>query len=144
MTTLNDTQRPDENYLAVVLANALTGRSEDQFINDYLSGVARCLASEPRYYRSFGPWWASLKQMLVEKGGAGVGVEVDSDIAGVYGYERKALTAIAGYLYQQDRLAHGLLFASTHQLPVPESVDDEPYEFVSYDLDLESRVTSNG
>lgn len=139
MTTLNDTQRPDENYLAVVLDAALVGRSEEQFTADYLKGVSRCLTADPRYYRSFGPWWWGLKALLVESGDVSAGNEVDEDIAGVYQYERPALVAVAAYLYQQMRMENGLLLSSSHQLPVPESIDDEPYEFVSYDLDQESR-----
>jgi hypothetical protein len=141
MTTLKDTLRPDDQYLSTVLTGSLDGRSEDDFLNDYLAGVAQCLASEPRYYRSFGPWWAALKQLLIERNFSVVGHQVDEDIADIYQYENDALTAVAAYLYQQERLRNGLIFSSSHQLAVPENIDDEPYELVSYDLDLESKVT---
>ena len=140
MTSLKDTQRPDDQYLSTVLAGSLGGRSEDEFMNDYLGGITHCLATEPRYYRSFGPWWAALKQLLVERGNSAVGHQIDEDIADIYQYDSDALTAVAAYLYQQQRLRNGLIFSSSHQLAVPENIDDEPYEFVSYDLDLESKV----
>lgn len=140
MTTLKDTQRPDESYLEAVLDGALNGRSEAQFATDFLSGVGRCLLPEPRYYRSFGPWWWALKIMLVESGNSSAGDQIDEDIADTYQYDRPALTAVAAYLYQQMRMENGLIFSSSHQLPVPESIDDEPYEFVSFDIELESKV----
>lgn len=141
MTTLNDTQKPDVARLEQILPAALSGRSEAQFINDYLSGMSHCLASDPRYYRSLGPWWPALKTLLIEAGNVTAGTEVDEDVSGYYQYDRPALTAVAAYLYQQMRMNAGLLFSSNHLLAVPENVDDEPYEFTSYDLELESKVS---
>lgn len=140
MTSLQNTQRPEAHYLEAVLADVLNGRSEEKFTADYLAGVGRCLIADPRYYRSFGPWWWALKTLLVENGNSAAGDQIDEDIADTYQYERPALTIVAAYLYQQMRMENGLLYSSSHQLPVPESLDDEPYDFVSCDLELESKV----
>ena len=140
MTTLKDTSRPDEAWLEQVLPGALNGRSEDKYLSDYLTGLSRCLASDARYYRSLGPWWPALKTLLVEAGDSSAGSQIDEDIADNYQYDRPALTAVAATLYQQMRMNAGLLFSSNHLLDVPENVDDEPYEFTSYDLELESKV----
>jgi len=140
MTTLKDTARPDEAWLEQVLPGALNGRSEDQYLSDYLIGLSQCLSSDARYYRSLGPWWPALKILLLESGNSGAGTQIDEDIADNYQYDRPALTAVAATLYQQMRMNAGLLFSSNHRLDVPEGVDDEPYEFTSYDLELESKV----
>lgn len=140
MTTLKDTQKPDASWLEQVLPAALNGRTEETFLSDYLDGLSQCLASDARYYRSLGPWWPALKALLTDSGNDSAGEQIDEDVADTYHYDRPALTAVAATLYQQMRMNAGLLFSSNHLLPVPDGVDDEPYEFTSYDLELESKA----
>ncbi|WP_147200812.1 olxA [Pantoea sp. CCBC3-3-1] len=137
--TLQDTLKPDESYLEAILPAALGDRNEDKFLSDYLSGLSHCLNADPRYYRGVGPWWPSLKALLVESGDLSAGIQIDDDIAEIYQYEKPALIAVAAYLYQSMRMTNGLLFSSSHQLAQPDT-EDEPYEFISYDLELESKV----
>ncbi|PLR30106.1 peptide-binding protein [Chimaeribacter californicus] len=144
MTTLNDTLKPDTQYLESVLPVALGSRGEDDFVTDYLKGMSQCLGDEPRYYRSVGPYWPALKTMLVEQGHLPADSEVDQDVAAIYEGDRPALTVVAATLYQRMRLESGLLLSSSHLLPVPDEVDDSPYEYVSYDLTLESKAKKTG
>jgi len=131
---------PGDAWLEQTLPGALNGRSEEQYLSDYLNGLSRCLLSDIRYYRSLGPWWPALKTLLLEGGNSSIGTQIDEDIAHTYKYDRPALTAVAATLYQQMRMNAGLLFSSNHLLEVPGDIDDEPYEFTSYDLELESKV----
>ena len=49
-----------------------------------------------------------------------------------------ALTLIAATLYSQERFDNGQIYSAWHLLPVPEEVDDQDYEFESYDLEVEA------
>ena len=56
----------------------------------------------------------------------------------IYRYDRPALTLIAATLYSQERFDNGQIYSAWHLLPVPEEVDDQDYEFESYDLEVEA------
>ncbi|EBL0240729.1 peptide-binding protein, partial [Salmonella enterica] len=45
---------------------------------------------------------------------------------------------IAATLYSQERFDNGQIYSAWHLLPVPEEVDDQDYEFESYDLEVEA------
>ncbi|EGM8848630.1 hypothetical protein IIM91_004097 [Escherichia coli] len=49
-----------------------------------------------------------------------------------------SLTLIAATLYSQERFDNGQIYSAWHLLPVPEEVDDQDYEFESYDLEVEA------
>ncbi|QCR38802.1 peptide-binding protein [Nissabacter sp. SGAir0207] len=140
MTTLKDTLKPEVSYLEACLPVALAGRSEEEYLMDYLKSMSQYLKDEPRYYRSMGAYWPALKALLVEQGLMPADSAIDSDVAAIYSYERPALTVVAASLYHRERLESGLLFSSIHQLKVPDEVDDSDYEYVSEDITLESKV----
>ncbi|EFM9550536.1 hypothetical protein F6S89_22425 [Escherichia coli] len=56
--------------------------------------------------------------------------------------DRPALTLIAATLYSQERFDNGQIYSAWHLLPVPEEVDDQDYEFESYDLEVEALAQS--
>ncbi len=48
------------------------------------------------------------------------------------------MTARPATLYSQERFDNGQIYSAWHLLPVPEEVDDQDYEFESYDLEVEA------
>ena len=50
----------------------------------------------------------------------------------------KGEVLIAATLYSQERFDNGQIYSAWHLLPVPEEVDDQDYEFESYDLEVEA------
>lgn len=50
----------------------------------------------------------------------------------------RVATLIAATLYSQERFDNGQIYSAWHLLPVPEEVDDQDYEFESYDLEVEA------
>ena len=104
MATLSDTIKPNKTYLEAVLRTALLGKTEDEYVDFFLSGLRGRLLKNPRLYR----------------------------------YDRPALTLIAATLYSQERFDNGQIYSAWHLLPVPEEVDDQDYEFESYDLEVEA------
>ena len=128
MATLSDTIKPNKTYLEAVLRTALLGKTEDEYVDFFLSGLRGRLLKNPRLYRSYGPYWPEIKKLLLERGYG----------RKIYRYDRPALTLIAATLYSQERFDNGQIYSAWHLLPVPEEVDDQDYEFESYDLEVEA------
>jgi len=104
MTTLIDTVKPTEAYLAEILPQALVGRSEEQFVRIYLENMASRLSARPQLYHLYGPWWPALKTLLLVHENTELGQVVDSDVAQIYQMSRPALTILASQLYADERL----------------------------------------
>ncbi|MEZ2987942.1 peptide-binding protein [Escherichia coli] len=138
MATLSDTIKPNKTYLEAVLRTALLGKTEDEYVDFFLSGQRGRLLKNPRLYRSYGPYWPEIKKLLLERGYGNFGRLVDRDVRKFYRYDRPALTLIAATLYSQERFDNGQIYSAWHLLPVPEEVDDQDYEFESYDLEVEA------
>ncbi len=138
MATLSDTIKPNKTYLEAVLRAALLGKTEDEYVDFFLSGLRGRLLKNPRLYRSYGPYWPEIKKLLLEHGYGNFGRLVDHDVRKIYRYDRPALTLIAATLYSQERFDNGQIYSAWHLLPVSEEVDDQDYEFESYDLEVEA------
>ncbi|EFH8163340.1 hypothetical protein L6019_RS23735 [Escherichia coli] len=138
MTTLHDTIKPDEAYLSGFMDEALDGRNEAQYVDEYLTVLASRLKDDPCCYRSFGPFWPAVKAMLLERGCKDIGYEVDGPVAALYSYEEEALTLIAATLYSLERLENGSFYVSEHMLPTS---GDEAYPYYSEDDEIELRVS---
>ncbi|EFH9339646.1 peptide-binding protein [Escherichia coli] len=138
MVTLSDTIKPNKTYLEAVLRTALLGKTEDEYVDFFLSGLRGRLLKNPRLYRSYGSYWPEIKKLLLERGYGNFGRLVDRDVRKIYRYDRPALTLIAATLYSQERFDNGQIYSAWHLLPVPEEVDDQDYEFESYDLEVEA------
>ncbi|RAU45249.1 peptide-binding protein [Pseudocitrobacter sp. RIT415] len=136
MASLEQTQKPTADYLAAIRDSALAGRTESQFVSDYLDGIGKFIGARPGYYRSYGPYWPAIKSLLVENNLYNATGEIDEDVLSIYSYDDDSLTVVAASLYQNMRLEDGLFYSAYHQLPVTD--DDEPYEYYSYDLEQES------
>ncbi|EFH7829957.1 TPA: peptide-binding protein [Escherichia coli] len=126
MATLSDTIKPNKTYLEAVLRTALLGKTEDEYVDFFLSGLRGRLLKNPRLYRSYGPYWPEIKKLLLERGYGNFGRLVDRDVRKFYRYDRPA------------RFDNGQIYSAWHLLPVPEEVDDQDYEFESYDLEVEA------
>ena len=139
MTTLIDTIKPTEEYIeTVLLEHALLGRSEEEFTAAYLKGLVERLKADVKTYRSFGPWWPSLKVLLLKDGHTDFGQIVEGDVAAIYTMSRPALTLVAAHLYADEVLESGNIHSAVHFLSVMPSADDtEPYQYTSYDESIE-------
>ncbi|ELD5835486.1 peptide-binding protein, partial [Escherichia coli] len=92
MATLSDTIKPNKTYLEAVLRTALLGKTEDEYVDFFLSGLRGRLLKNPRLYRSYGPYWPEIKKLLLERGYGNFGRLVDRDVRKIYRYDRPALT----------------------------------------------------
>ncbi|WP_097422932.1 peptide-binding protein [Escherichia coli] len=138
MATLFDTKKPKKTYVGGVLLTALLEKKESKNVFFFLPGLRGQLLKNPRLYRSYGPYWPEIKKLLLERGYGNFGRLVDRDVRKIYRYDRPALTLIAATLYSQERFDNGQIYSAWHLLPVPEEVDDQDYEFESYDLEVEA------
>lgn len=147
MTTLIDTAQPTDEYLERILQDeALSGRTENDFVPMFMDGIFQRLESSPALYRSFGAWWPELKRLLVEvKGTAQFGIEIEEGTRAIYSRTRPALTIIAAHLYSTERINAGQLYSAYHELDVHDGADDtEPYLYVSSDDELERLIAVKG
>ncbi|MHA0510222.1 peptide-binding protein [Enterobacter kobei] len=142
MTTLHDTILPDEAYLSQYLEEALEGRSEDDYVEEYLALLNSRLAGDLRCYRSFGPFWPAVKSLLVAGGYTIAGIEIDMPVASFYRYESDALTLIAATLYSMERFEGGNYYVAEHLLPTKPDIDEEVYPYYSDDTEIELRATN--
>ncbi|MFI7813010.1 olxA [Citrobacter werkmanii] len=141
MYTLIDTIQPGADYLESILPEALAGKAEEDWISLYLSNLAKRLALHPAQYRSFGPWWPALKDMLIASGYNQFGIMNDIGVAAIYRMPRPALTLVAAHLYSMERFDNGLVYEAHHTLEVNDTAaDTEPYHWESYDDELEDTI----
>ncbi|MDV1094926.1 olxA (plasmid) [Raoultella ornithinolytica] len=138
MTTLLDTVKPSTAYLEEILPQALTGRTEQEYVAAYLGAMVLRLQASPRLYHLYGPWWPALKNLLLESGDVSLGQIIDSDTVAIYQMNRPALTVLAAQLYADERIETDAIYNAVHMLEVASYADDtEPYIYVSYDESIE-------
>ncbi|CAM3960404.1 olxA [Serratia silvae] len=147
MTTLIDTVQPSEDYIEKILyLHALEGRSEEEFVTVYLTGLASRLKANPALYRVFGPWWPTIKTMFIHEFGPEVFAnEVAQDVRAIYSLSRPALSMVAAHLYSEERIERGLFYAPQHELAVHAEADDtEPYIYYCDDDQMEKLIAWKG
>lgn len=142
MTTLRDTIMPEEEYLSGFMDEALEGRSEEQYVDEYMAVLNTRLGKDLRCYRSYGPFWPAIKSMMLARGYTVAGRENDGPVASLYSYEEEALTLIAATLYSNERLESGNYYNAEHLLPTKPEVDEEVYPYYSDDMEIELRATN--
>jgi len=111
--------------------------SED-FLTDYLDGVARTLDAQPETYRGFGPYWWPLKRLLIDAGHSQFGDTVDdAETADALTYDRPALTAAAAYTFAEHARGAGMQFSPAHTIA---REDGELDTYLIADEDIEGPV----
>ncbi|HBL7241642.1 TPA: olxA [Serratia marcescens] len=147
MTTLIDTMQPSESHIEEILhEQALNGRSELEYTSAYLTGLSSCLKANPAQYRTFGPWWPTVKTLLIDGFGSDLfGDQVAQDVRAIYGLSRPALSLVAAHLYSAERIEFGLMYAPQHELAVHADADDtEPYIYYCDDDQMEKLIALRG
>ncbi len=138
MTTLRDTMLPESQQLRNFLNAECPGKSDEDIVKDFTAGLAKLLATSPRMYRSYGPYWPAIKQQIIlNVSDPQVGRNIDVDVLSIYSYESAALTCAAAILYQDDRIHKGLQYSTRHDLPVD---GYDTYEFDYSDQEMEIKV----
>jgi len=144
MATLIDTIQPPVTYLTEALQDAIIDQTEQQFMSLWLENCARRLDGDPAQYRSFGPWWPAVKNMLIGAEYNQFGLLVDADVIAIYHYPQESLNLVAAHLYSMERFDQGLIYSAQHLLQVNETADDtEPYDYQSFDPEVEFRISSS-
>ncbi len=93
------------------MRTALLGKTEDEYVDFFLSRLLGRLLKNPRLHRSYGPYWPEIKKLLLERGYGNFGRLVDRDVRKIYRYDRPALTLIAEILNSQERFGNGQIYS---------------------------------
>jgi hypothetical protein len=86
------------------------------FVNAYLSAVVKTLAARYTLYRSFGPYWWPLKELLIERGVTLFGDTVEGVTTPLYRLKSDALICASAQQYQAHRAVNQQLFDADHVL----------------------------
>lgn len=141
MATLIDTVQPSESFILEQLTAARGDRTEAEWLALVMVSIDSNLQRKPNIYISFGPWWHSVKNILIKFGYDTYGQLVQIDAASIYAMSRDPLTICAALLYQSDRIDLGMMYDREHMLEVNESADDtEPYPYVIEDDEMDRFV----
>lgn len=145
MATLIDTIQPPEDHLELILSDARGSLSEDAWASRVCTTISDSLTRQPGLYAAFGPWWFSVKSILLAKGYDKFGILIQADVASIYQMSRDALTLCAAVLYQDARTDSGMVYSREHVLEVNESADDsEPYTYVVEDDEVDRLIQQRG
>jgi len=123
-----------EEELQPILVLALESESDVGFVPGYLSGVARSLINSPGTYRSFGPYWWPLKELLLKYSIDVFGSNVEAGTLNHFRLNSEDLVCVAAYAYQQQKLSEEKLLSTEHILDIE---DGETESYILHDQKME-------
>lgn len=86
-----------------------TKKSEDQYMKDAAKGVGSMLKADPMAYKSFGPYWWAIKEMLIKYFPGAVwfkGSESDTIVKQRNWHGTLFRTVVAGLYYHGQQIEH--------------------------------------
>ena len=117
-----------------------TGLSEKAWLEKMANTIAEILEENPKQYRSLGPYWWGVKQVLKQQG-FDFGDFIDAEWFEQIDYGSDVWNMLASYAYQMYAAANGLFESNEHILCM---IDDEGnQQAVTYTLiddDMEARA----
>lgn len=125
--------RYDATDLAPLVAEARAEAGGD-FAPAFMQSVAKQIKSNPRLYRTFGPYWWVLKRELAKASIGTNGDYVDAETANALDYGSTELNLAACYLAQQKNLETYFLYSNTTMV---ELISGETVDYVLEDQQLE-------
>lgn len=124
----------EEDELQPILTVALENESDVEFVPSYLSGVARSLINSPGTYRSFGPYWWPLKELVLKYSIDVFGHNVEAGTINHFRLNSEDLVCVAAYAYQQQKLSEEKLLSTEHILDIE---DGETESYILHDQKME-------
>ncbi|MBO2580308.1 hypothetical protein [Shewanella algae] len=134
--TISKAVIPSAEDLAPLLDEATSQGdiSESDFVSTFTKNCAENLKTNPSLYRSYGPWWWALKQLLADNG-LSFGEETEVATLARFDYDSPALVCCAAWAYQDYIVKNGFLYSGEHQYPVTDSDEDETYYLTDMDME---------
>lgn len=137
---MNNIKVPTKQDLASTLREALTNKSNDEFINDYVNAVYAILKKDPRQFRSYGVFWWSIKLELNKRSIFDFGIEVDSSCIELLKSLTVAEQLCAAYLNKQYALNIGHLYSCDHAY---DGIDGDVTYYTLSDDEFEQIIIGN-
>ncbi|KJV08085.1 hypothetical protein [Methylocucumis oryzae] len=111
--------------------------SAEAFVKKFVTNVGKILAKTPKTYRYFGPYWWSLKKLMIQHNIPGVDDFIDATLVEKTNLGTPELTCVAAWSFQEERI-------SSMELPVNkvllEDNDGNITEYVLNDEFMELRI----
>lgn len=129
------------NELTAFLHDNIKNQDEEMFVKKYIHGVIKNLKTNPKLYRSFGPYWWPLKRVILEHHDYDgfLGDSYDATLDQAFRYDTDALTVCAAYNMQQAIVENGYMYSVSHTVY---TTDKEQVELVIEDDDIERLIFS--
>lgn len=129
-------EKIDIDELTKYLDDARGDLTDKQFTDRYLTGVIKSIKADPKLYRSYGPYWWALKQLILthKDNDGSLGHEYDTAMSNAFRYDNEAITICAAFHYQQMTLDSGYMYSNKHQATTSNS---EVIDLVIEDSDIE-------
>lgn len=132
---ITDIELPTPEALAPLREEALDGTEPEKLVLKHLTSIAAILSENPASYRSYGPYWWSIKALLKDHG-FDYGEDDEPVTRDHFNYTDPVDLICAAWAYQQYVLEQQMGDHVIH----PFTIDDEPYDYSIEDTDLESML----
>lgn len=125
---------PTQAELQPLYDEATEGQTEEQWMETFLSAVAKMLRKNPLWYRAYGIYWWGIKQMLIERELVSSDF-IDAEWLEKIHYEKPAYLLLAGFAYHDERQDIGALEDDTHVIEFEDGAIDS-YILIDEDFEL--------
>lgn len=124
---------PTPEALKPLRDEALEGTTADEWTTKHLLSITSLLSEHPLSYRTYGPYWWSIKALLKERG-FDYGDDDEPATREHFSYADPVDLICAAWAYQQHIVDMQIIGFNIH----PFTVDDEPFDYSIEDTDLEA------
>lgn len=136
--------KPSIEELAPLKAEATKNGqvSEAEWLQKMSDTIAGLIRNDPRRYRAYGPYWWTLKRILIDRGHTEFGDSLDAEWLEYVDYGNPVWNLLACWVYGEVAMDGGLMYSNHHVITfVPESEDDgeaDDREYTLVDDEVES------
>jgi len=137
---LKDTIKPRESAVFRLMREEMGATPESEIVTNYINGVAKNLTKNPTHYRSYGPYWWALKEIMINHGINKFGETLEVITTEHFKYDDEAYTVVAAWDYSTMKFDEGRINISNHNLPTE---DGEGYEYELIDQEMEFYIADS-
>lgn len=129
---------PDASIIEEALSSDGVIPPYDDWLKKSIEGIASLIKADPLRYRSYGPYWFTIKRLLNDQGHF-QGDHFEGELSGLY--EADHLNLAAGMMHSNGRMLEG---QKTLNVFTMQTDSEEFFEYVLEDVDMEGKAINLG